>query len=133
MSLELKKLQKKETELRNELQSLSEKEGILGEKTKIFEEKLLIHKSRKKLIAEHNSVRQFAGAQAKLKKLEERLSERKEYPRDFSEIQIQQAEQQQIKTAVEEKTFPPKSNSTPKNRLRLNGNLVFSWSYKKLS
>jgi len=133
MSLELKKLQKKKTELRNELQSLSEKEEILGEKTKIFEERLLIHKSRKKLIVEHNSVRHIIGAQAKLKRLEERLSERKEYPRDFSEIQIQPAEPQPIKTAVEEKTFTPKSNSTPKNRLRLNGNLVFSWSYKKLS
>jgi len=133
MSLELKKLQKKKTELRNELQSLSEKEEILGEKTKIFEGRLLIHESRKKLIMAHNSTRHFIGAQSKLKKLEERLSERKEYPRDFSEIQIQPAEPQPIKTAVEEKTFSPKSDSTPKNRLRLNGNLVFSWSYKKLS
>lgn len=86
MSSGLEELQKKKTELENELQSLNMKEEILSKVTKTLEEKLAI------------------------------MSEEKIDPR----------------LEVEEPTVPLKNGLILENRVRLNENVIFSWSYQKL-
>lgn len=86
MSSGLEELQKKKTELENELQSLNIKEEILSKVTRTLEERLAV------------------------------MSEEKIDPR----------------LEVEEPTVPLKNGLILENRVHLNENIVFSWSYQKL-
>lgn len=86
MNSELEELQKRKTELENELQSLNIKEEILGKVTKTLEERLAV------------------------------VSEEKIDPR----------------LELEELTVPLKNGLILENRVRLNENVIFSWSYQKL-
>jgi hypothetical protein len=86
MSSRLKELQKKKTELENELQSLNIKEEILSKVTRTLEERLAV----------------------------------------VSEEKID------LRLEVEEPTIPLKNGLILENRVRLNENVIFSWSYQKL-
>jgi len=86
MSSKLKELQKKKTELKNELQSLNIKEEILSKVTRTLEERLAV----------------------------------------VSEEKID------LRLEVEEPTVPLKNGLILENRVRLNENVIFSWSYQKL-
>ena len=86
MSSGLEELQKKKTELENELQSLNIKEEILSKVTRTLEERLAV----------------------------------------VSEEKID------LRLEVEEPTVPLKNGLILENRVRLNENVVFSWSYQKL-
>lgn len=86
MSSGLEELQKKKTELENELQSLNIKEEILSKVTRTLEERLAV----------------------------------------VSEEKID------LWLEVEEPTVPLKNGLILENRVRLNENVIFSWSYQKL-
>ena len=86
MSSGLEELQKKKTELENELQSLNIKEEILSKVTRTLEERLAV----------------------------------------VSEEKID------LRLEVEEPTVPLKNGLILENRVRLNENVIFSWSYQKL-
>ncbi len=106
MNLELEELQRKKNELENELQSLSKKEEILVETTDILKEKLEA-KSEEKIKPRREVYNKFADAQVQLKK-------------------------QQNEMVVKEETRSPEIGLRLGSRVRLNGNVVFSWSYQKL-
>lgn len=106
MGLESDELRNKKTELENELSSLSRREEILAEINEILEERLEA-KSEEKIELRREVLDEFAGAQFRLEK-------------------------QQNEMAAKEKSGPPEIGLRLGNRVRLNGNAVFSWSYQKL-
>ena len=132
MGLELEELQRKKTELENELQSLSRKEEILGEIDEVLEERLAV-KSEDKIKPRREVLSEFADAQINLERLEERFSKPKEYSKGGGEVRDQQGAQQQNDMVAKEQTVPLETGLRLENRVRLKGNVVFSWSYQKLS
>ena len=104
--MELEVLRRKKAELENELGSLSRREEILARTTEILEERLEA-RSEEKIELRREVLDEFAGAQFRLEK-------------------------QQNEMAVKEKSGPLEIGLRLGNRVRLNGNAVFSWSYQKL-
>lgn len=130
MSLELEERQSRKSELEKELQTLNEIEEFLGKKMKILEEKLAVHRLKRKLEMNRDGLKQFVGARTKLKGLEERLN-LKEHSRGYSEVSVQPTALLQNEIPVRE-TLMPECDSTLENRVHLSGNVIFSWSYQKL-
>jgi len=132
MSQELEELQRKKTELENELQSLSKREEILGEINEGLEERLTA-KFEEKIKPRRGALSEFADGQVDLMRLIERFSKPKGYSKDRGKVQDQQGWQQQNDMVVKEQTVPPEISLRLENRVRLRENVVFSWSYQKLS
>jgi len=132
MDSELKELQRKKTELENELQSLSKKEEILGETTGILEERLAA-KSEERIKPRPEVLSEFADAQVNLETLIERFNKSEGYSKGRGEVQDQQGAQRQDVVVVMEQTVPLEVGLRFENRVRLRENVVFSWSYQKLS
>ena len=70
MNPELEELQRKKTDLENELQSLSDQEKSLDDKIKTLEEKVAIQELDAQIKAKRDAVNQF---ETKVKELEDRL------------------------------------------------------------
>jgi len=132
MALVLEELRRKKTELENELQSLSKREEILGEINEGLEERLTA-KFEEKIKPRREVLSEFADARVDLMRLIERFSKPKGYSKDRGKVQDQQGWRQQNDMVVKEQTVPLEIGLRFENRVRLRENVVFSWSYQKLS
>lgn len=132
MVLELEELQRKKTELANELQSLSNKEEMLSEINGSLEERLTV-KSKEKIEPTHEVFGEFADERVDLMRLIERFNTPKGYSRNRGKVQDKQGWQQRNDVVAKEQTGPTEIGLRSENRVRLRDNVVFSWSFQKLS
>lgn len=129
MTQKLQRLQKKRRKLSATLKSLSHKEDILQLKIGMLE-KTAAQEGKQKTIVDHSPVDQVS---AKLEKIAENLMGEKPSAKSHSGIYHQFTFPGRNATQVKEETTALRSGLDFENRVRVQKNVVFSWSYKKLS
>lgn len=128
MTQKLERLQKKKRKLITTLKSLSHKEEIL--QLKIGKLEKTADQAAKRKTEDHSPVDQVS---AKLEKIAQNLMEAKPSAKSYSGIYHQFTFPKRNATQVEEKPITLRSGLNFENRVRVQRNVVFSWSYKKLS
>jgi hypothetical protein len=129
MNQQLERLQKKRRKLNAALNSLSHKEEILQLKIGTFE-KVVSQIVKLKTEDDQNLVDQVS---AKLERTAEDLMEAKPSAGTYSEIHHLVTFPKRTASEVGEKILTLGSDLDFENRVRVQSNVVFSWSYKKSS